>query len=87
MYTGYVFGVLEALGHSLRHLGAVLDVSWGLLEPLWWHLRRSWSRLGRVLGAPGVSWSHCGGILSALGAVLDTFWELLGPLGAIVAAS
>ena len=46
MYTGYVCGVLDALGRSLRHLGAVLDVSWGLLEPLWWHLKRYWSRLG-----------------------------------------
>ena len=49
MYTGQVCGVLEALGRSFRHLGAVLDVSWGLLEPLWWHLIRSWSCLGRVL--------------------------------------
>ena len=77
MYTGHVCGVLEALGRSVGHLGAVLDVSGGLVEPVWWHLKRSWSRLGRVLGAPGASWSDCGGIFSALGAVLDGFGELL----------
>ena len=74
MYTGHVCGVSDARGRSRRHFGAVLNVSWGLLEPLWWRLKRSRSRLGRVLGAPGGSWGHCGGILSALGASLDAFY-------------
>ena len=64
MYTGHVCGVLEALERSLGHLGAVLDVSWGLLEPLWWHLKRSWSCLG--------------GVWEALGTILGASWEPKG---------
>ena len=52
-----------------RGLGAVLDAFWELLGPLGaigWRLERSWSCLGRVLGATEASWNHCGGALGAV---------------------
>ena len=65
------------LGSLSRCLGgswALSRASWsrpervlGLLEPLRWHLRRSWGRLGGVLGA--------------LGATREASWRLLEPFG------
>ncbi len=38
-------------------------------------LGRSWSALGRVLGALGRSWRSLGRILGALGSILKANWE------------
>ncbi len=73
---------LENKMKKRRHLGGILEASWGVLEAFWGvlgGLEPSWGRLESILkrlgGVLGSSWRRPG-------AVLGTSWSVLGPLGA-----
>ena len=60
----------------------------GLLEPLRWHLRRSWGRLGGVLGALGATREASWALLEPFGKRLGRSWSRLGGvLGALGSVS
>ena len=66
-------GVWEALGHSLGHLGVVLNASWG-----------SSNHCSCILGAPGAVWEASWALLELSGRRLGRSWSCLGGfLGAL----